>query len=124
MAGGPNAQIAIQEFLPSLIKLGDKPQIELCQIFKPDQNSSDDKLMYADASFLKDRIHCPVNTNKIISNAIADSILDLANQRQTDTIVLGASRESFLNQAVKGNIPETIARQSPCTVILLRAANS
>ncbi len=124
VAGGPNAQIAIQEFLPSLIKLGDKPQIELCQIFKPHQNTSDDKLMHADASFLKDRIHCPVNINKIVSNAIADSILDLANQRQTDTIVLGASRESFLQQAVKGNIPETIARQSPCTVILLRAANS
>jgi chloride channel protein, CIC family len=35
-------------------------------------------------------------------------------------ILLGASRESLLQQAIKGNIPEAIARNSPCTVILVR----
>ncbi len=124
IAGGPNAQIAIQEFLPALTKLGENPQIELCQVFKPEQNSNDVELMNADADFLKGKIHCPVNTNKLISTTIAQSILELARKCQIDTIVLGASRDGLLQQVVKGNIPETIARQSPCTVILLRAAQT
>ncbi|MFN3360927.1 MAG: chloride channel protein, partial [Pseudanabaenaceae cyanobacterium] len=124
IGGGPNAQVAIQEFLPGLIKLGTAPQIELCQVFRQDQNTTDDRLMQADADFLKAKTHCPVHTNKIVSNAIADSIITCAHQLEIDTIVLGASREGFLKQVVQGNIPERIARGSPCTVILLRAANS
>ncbi|MCS6960468.1 MAG: chloride channel protein [Pseudanabaenaceae cyanobacterium SKYGB_i_bin29] len=124
VAGGPNAQVAIQEFLPGLVKLGNAPHIELCQVFRREQDITDDKLMHADADFLRARTHCPVHTNKIISPAVAESIIDCARQLEIDTIVLGASREGFLRQVVQGNIPETIARGSPCTVILLRAANT
>ncbi|WP_302849270.1 universal stress protein [Leptolyngbya iicbica] len=37
-----------------------------------------------------------------------------------DVILLGASREGLLTQAIKGNIPEAIARRSHCNVILFR----
>ncbi|MCY7275399.1 MAG: universal stress protein [Phormidesmis sp. CAN_BIN44] len=37
-------------------------------------------------------------------------------------IVLGATREGLLQQVIKGNIPEEIARQCDCTVILVRGA--
>jgi CIC family chloride channel protein len=37
-------------------------------------------------------------------------------------IVLGASREGLLQQAIKGNIPEAIARYGDRTVILVRGA--
>jgi CIC family chloride channel protein len=35
-------------------------------------------------------------------------------------VLLGASRESLLNQFLNGNIPSTIARAVNCTVILVR----
>ncbi len=122
IGGGPNAQIAIQEFLPALIKLGNQSHIDLCQVFKPGQDNVDIKLMQADADFLKGKVRCPIHIHKLIADKIADSIIEFATQQQIDTIVLGASREGLLKQVVRGNIPETIARHSPCTVILLRAA--
>jgi nucleotide-binding universal stress UspA family protein len=35
-------------------------------------------------------------------------------------IILGASRDSLLRQVVHGNIPETLTRNSNCTVVLVR----
>jgi CIC family chloride channel protein len=49
-----------------------------------------------------------------------EAIVGLADRNQCDVIVLGASRKSLLKQVVTGNIPESIARQSHCTVILVR----
>jgi CIC family chloride channel protein len=46
----------------------------------------------------------------------------LAQKDQCDVIVLGASREGMLQQAIKGNIPEAIARGCDCTVMLVRSA--
>jgi CIC family chloride channel protein len=37
-------------------------------------------------------------------------------------VVLGASREGMLKQVIQGNIPEAIARNCDCTVILVRPA--
>jgi CIC family chloride channel protein len=50
-------------------------------------------------------------------------VLDLAAAAATDVIVVGASRESLLQQVINGNIPERIARESQSTVILVRGGN-
>ncbi|WP_442942541.1 hypothetical protein [Nostoc sp.] len=39
-----------------------------------------------------------------------------------DVVVLGASREGLLQQAIQGNIPEAIASGVESTVILVRGA--
>jgi CIC family chloride channel protein len=62
----------------------------------------------------------PVIPRAIVNDAIADSIVTLAQEEHCDVIVLGASRESLLKQVIQGNIPEAIARQSSCTVMLVR----
>ncbi|MCY7393576.1 MAG: universal stress protein, partial [Leptolyngbyaceae cyanobacterium CAN_BIN12] len=51
-------------------------------------------------------------------------VVDMAQNDQCDVIVLGASREGLLQQAIQGNIPEAIARNCDCTVILVRKATS
>jgi len=51
-----------------------------------------------------------------------EAVVDMAEKNQCDVIVLGASREGLLQQAIQGNIPESIARDSKCTVILVRKA--
>jgi hypothetical protein len=55
---------------------------------------------------------------------IADAVNTLARKDKTEVILIGASREGLLQQAIKGNIPEAIARKSPCTVILFRGSNA
>ncbi|HEY9654873.1 MAG TPA: universal stress protein [Crinalium sp.] len=49
-------------------------------------------------------------------------MIDMAQKDQCDVVVVGASREGLLQQAIQGNIPETIARHCSCTVILVRKA--
>ena len=51
---------------------------------------------------------------------VSDIILDIAQDEHADVVILGASRESILLQAIRANIPEAIARSSSATVILVR----
>lgn len=123
IAGGPNAQEAIK-LLPALVSLSPAPDVELCQVFDPSQPDPDTATLEADARFLHRRLDCPVQANPVFASSIAETILKLADRDLRDVIILGASRESLLQQAIKGNIPEAIARRSAGTVILVRTAIS
>jgi len=138
IAGGPNAQEAIK-LLPALVSLSPAPDVELCQVFDPAQSAPDTATLEADAQFLHRRLDCPVRAIPLSASAVAETILKLAERdghsllpaghrpafgHRRDVIILGASRESLLQQAIKGNIPEAIARRSTCTVILVRSAVS
>lgn len=63
----------------------------------------------------------PTTVTALYSDAIAASAIDFAVHKQCDAIVLGASREGLLSQAIH-NIPDAIARGSDCTVIVVRKA--
>jgi CIC family chloride channel protein len=58
----------------------------------------------------------------LCADSVADAIIDVAQKDCCDAIVVGASREGLLQQVIQGNIPEAIARNSNCTVILVRKA--
>lgn len=58
----------------------------------------------------------------VCAASVPDAVIDLAEKDQFDVIVLGASREGFLKQAIAGNIPEAIASHVNSTVILVRGA--
>jgi chloride channel protein, CIC family len=119
IAGGPNVQAAIQ-LLPTLATLSKTPQIRLCQVFDPQQSVPNSQMLQQDLALLQRKFSTSVSSVCLRSKAVAEAIIDLAAAEQDDVILLGASRESLLQQAIKGNIPEAIARNSPCTVILVR----
>lgn len=121
MAGGPNALQAIQ-FLPALTSLGTNPQVRLCQVFQPSELHHNTTALDQAAQFLNRHLPQAVITLPLYASSISDAIIDLSRQRQCDVIMLGATRETLLQQAIKGNIPEAIARQSSCTVVLVRRA--
>jgi len=123
VAGGPNSHYALQ-LLPALISLSRSPQISLCQVFHPADSTHDLSLLTKDAAFLQEALQCPVTTLPICSAAVADTIIDVSRTGQYDVVVLGASREGLLQQAIHGNIPEAIARGCDCTVILVRKADA
>lgn len=54
------------------------------------------------------------------ANSIPDAVLESAQEDNSDVIVLGASRESLLQQVMQENIPENISRKSDCTVIMVK----
>ncbi|AFY64808.1 chloride channel protein [Geitlerinema sp. PCC 7407] len=121
IAGGPNAQRALH-FLPGLIALSSHPKVRLYQVFTSLQAPMSSDLLVQDVEFLSQHLNCPVVATTAQDSSVAESIQDLALRDQTDVIVLGATREGLLQQVMQGNIPEAIARKSPCTVILVRGA--
>jgi CIC family chloride channel protein len=58
----------------------------------------------------------------VSANSVSEAVIHLAQKDHCDVIVLGATREGLLQQAIQGNIPEEIARKCDCTVVLVREA--
>jgi chloride channel protein, CIC family len=120
ISGGANIQYALQ-LLPGLISFSRDPEIYLCQFFDPDRTQPDlDKLNTA-ANFVREHLSISATILPLYSDAISATAIDLAAEKQCDAIILGASRESLLQQTIQGNIPEAIAQGSDCTVIVVRA---
>lgn len=121
MAGGPNAQTALQ-LLPAFANLGPDPSIRICQVFEQEPTWSETKALCQAAQMLAAQTSGSVLPRPLWGHSVPDAVLDLAQQEQCDVIMLGASREGLLKQVIRGNVPEAIASQSHCTVILVRGA--
>ena len=119
MAGGPNSSQAIK-LLPALASLSTSPQIKLCQVFQPGESNPDTTLLENSVTFLQRRVKGKVMATPVQANSVSDAVLECTEQDNTDVIVLGASRESLLQQVVQGNIPKNISRKSNCTVIMVK----
>lgn len=122
-AGGPNSRQAIR-LMPALAQLSRHPEICLCQIHHPQRDLPDPNSLNEAMKFLSDRLSCPVELMPVCADSVSGAVIDLAQKDQCDVIVLGATREGFLQQAIQGNIPEAIARRCDCTVVLVRGAIS
>jgi CIC family chloride channel protein len=62
----------------------------------------------------------PVESVALRADNITEALVTHAREGNYDGIIIGASRESLLKQAIAGNIPEAVARGSDCTVVLVR----
>jgi CIC family chloride channel protein len=74
------------------------------------------------------RSHRDLQSNVVAASLQAESVtagvIELVKTEDFDVVVLGASREGLLQQAIQGNIPEAIASGVDSTVILVRSAIS
>lgn len=122
-AGGANSQRAMK-ILPALAELYSlphSPQIRLCQVYAPGQNQLNLDRLKKTAESIGDKINLPVTAMPIYAHSVSDAIIHLATTRKYDLVVLGASSEGLLQQAVRGNIPEAIAQGIDSTVIIVRS---
>jgi CIC family chloride channel protein len=117
-AGGPHSR-QVMQCLAGVIRLSQHPQITLCHVAqrqeKPMALAAFEPLMQE----LQGYLQVPVTLLPICAPSVATAVLDLAANHQCDVIVLGATQNGLLQQAIQGNIPEAIARNSTCTVILV-----
>jgi chloride channel protein, CIC family len=123
MAGGPNSPLAIK-LLPALITLGNEPQIHLTQVFKPSELKPDMSVSEQAIRHLMRRrkLSSSVVALPVQANSVAEGVINLVKTEGYDVVVLGASQEGLLQQAIQGNIPEAIASGVESTVILVRGA--
>ncbi|WP_373530385.1 chloride channel protein [Nostoc sp.] len=123
MAGGPNSPLAIK-LLPALITLGNDPQIRLAQVFKPSELKPDMTISEQAIRQLMRRrkLSSTIVALPVQADSVAEGVINLVKTEGYDVVVLGASREGLLQQAIQGNIPEAIASGVESTVILVRGA--
>ncbi|NEO26139.1 MAG: universal stress protein [Kamptonema sp. SIO4C4] len=121
MAGGPNVKRALQ-LLPALSLLANSPHMMLCQVYSPDEKAFDLTALEDAATRLKSKLATEVTALPVRSQSVSEAVLRLAEEENSDLVIMGASRESLLKQALNGNIPEAIASGLQCTVILVRSA--
>jgi CIC family chloride channel protein len=121
MAGGPNAPIAIK-LLPALVTLGNEPEIRLTQVFKPSELKPYLQFLeeYTRQLIRHRNLHSNVFATPIEADSVTEGVINLVKKEDFDVVVLGASREGLLQQAIHGNIPENIASGVDSTVILVR----
>ena len=121
MAGGPNSKVALK-LLPALVASNNKLEIRLTQVFSPSETQPDMKVLQAAIHQLVEKYKLSKNINAvpIKADSAVIGVIDLIKKEGFDVVVLGASREGMLQQAIKGNIPEAIASGVDCTVILVR----
>jgi CIC family chloride channel protein len=119
-AGGPNSTCAL-DLLPALIGISQQPEVALCQIRSPHTDYGSFSLERS-VRLLEQRLPCPVVPQCLDAPNVPQAIAQAAMEQRAQVILLGASRESFLQQAWQGSIPEAVARQCPCTVVVFRRA--
>ncbi len=123
MAGGPNAWLAIK-LLPGLVTLGENSKIRLTRVFNTSEDKPDMKVLEeAIRQLIRNRkLQSSIIAEPIKANSVSEGVINLANKEHYDVVIIGASREGLLQQAINGNIPEAIASGVESTVILVRGA--
>ena len=123
-AGGTNVQRAMK-LLPALADIYPRsysPKIHLCQICSPHKPPANLPRLKKMAKLIADKTNLPVISLPIKDNSAPEAIARLTKQEQHDLVILGASREGLLKQALYGSIPEAIAHKVDCTVIIIRSS--
>ena len=125
-AGGNNIQkaIAILPALASLYPISDRLSIELCQVYSPHKTKPALCNFKKATNLIKHHLNLTVIPLLIPSYSVSEAIINLTSSQKYSLIVLGASNEGLLQNAVKGNIPQAIARDAKSTVIIFRSSLS
>ena len=109
--------------LPALAGISQiPPKIQLCQVSSPEKSQSFSADFQQAAILLKNNMSYPVLPLMLTSSSVSKAIIELTKNRKYGLIILGASNEGLLQNAVKGNIPEAIARYANSTVIIFRSS--
>lgn len=125
IAGGPNSKKAM-EILPAftaLSKMPKSPEIILCQVHNPSAEEPEYLELMKARGVLEETLNLPILSIPLCSTSVANAIIDLAQTKKCNLVILGASKEGLLKQVINGNIPQDIARNLDTTIIVFREAS-
>ncbi len=122
-AGGNNIKkaMAILPALASLYSVTNYLNIELCKVYAPNKTKPTVHNFKKATDLMKHRLNLTIKPLVIRSYSVSEAIINLTRSQKYSLIILGASNEGLLQNAVKGNIPLAIARDANSTVIIFRS---
>lgn len=120
-AGGANAQEGLN-LLPALLGIyppQNLPSVKLAHVQTPTHIELDEIQLSQSVETLQDKLDTPIIPLCIRSNSVINALTYLADSENCELVILGASKESLLKQAIHGNIPDAIATNLDTTVIIV-----
>ena len=97
------------------------------EVYVPDTPATQQALFEKASSFLEHRV-TPADrarfnaTSEIITGTTARAILDFAQERHVDLIVMGTHGRSGMAHLLMGSVAEKIVRNASCPVLTVRSA--
>jgi CIC family chloride channel protein len=96
-------------------------QLFLCQVHNPQHEEMDARPLEEAINQLQDRFGGELVPLCLRSPFVAETLIQLVQDRAIDGVILGASGQSLLQQTLYGNLPNQVLKSVPCTVAILRA---
>ena len=122
ISGGPNIQEGLK-LLPaffSIYQANKLPHVWLTKVYRQDKTQLNLKDLHLGAKKLGRLLPTDVNILPVCSESIVSAIVQTAEVYHSELVILGASRQGLLKQAMTGNIPEQITKRLNTTVIIIR----
>jgi len=119
--GGQNARLGIE--LAARIAEDDAGEVTLMRVLAPDQAEHRDDLATELAAIAYDALgsEYPVNVLIPTAESVVEAVLEEARQGY-DLLVVGATEQRPMRNWLFGALPDLIARQAPCPVIVVRTS--
>ena len=112
------------KIIPSLSDLcSPPPKLHLCRVYSPRTTPLNQDFIKA-VELLKKSTKLTLVPLFIPAYSVCEAVIDSIATGQYSLVILGASNKGLLQNAVKGNIPEAIARKAETTVIIFRSFDS
>jgi amino acid transporter/nucleotide-binding universal stress UspA family protein len=125
IGGGPHARLGL--LLASHIAQGEAAELTALRVLHPraelDMEVEIDGLKRVVANVLGEKTS-KVSSRTVVAENVIKAILTTAREGEYDLLVIGASEEWQIKSLLVGSLPDAIADQSPCSVLLVRRHES
>lgn len=121
IGGGPHARLGLR--LSSQFAQGEGAKLTALRVLRPDPDLDMEVEVAGLERVLVDVLgeHASrVDQSIVISDNVAEAILKTAREGKYDLLVIGASEEWQIKSLLAGSLPDAIADQAPCSVLLVR----
>ena len=123
--GGPHARLGLR--LAAQIASSDEAELTVLRIARPSEElnmEAEERALDHLVDEVLDRSDPRVQTKVVVHEAVVKGILEEAESKDYDLLVIGASNEWGVKSLLVGAVPDTIADQAPCSVLMVRRYES
>lgn len=121
VGGGPHARLGLR--LAAQFAQGEAAELTALRVLRPDPDLDLEVEMEGLNRVVVDVLRenaSRVSPRIIVSDNVIEAILDTAREGEYDLLVIGASEEWQIKSLLGGSLPDAVADQSPCSVLLVR----
>jgi nucleotide-binding universal stress UspA family protein len=119
--GGPHARLGLR--LAAQIARSDDAELTVLRIARPSEELNMEAERRALGHLVEEVLDGPdprVRTNVTVHEAVVSAILEEADDGEYDLLIIGASNEWGIKSLLVGAVPDAVADQAPCSVLMVR----